>query len=113
MARIFVFEHTDLDISQLWKRGDVTYVFASGESRRALRDDNLEEQIISQLTRFNFDPEKDYLALVGSQLSLVILTTAAVSLYGEIKTLAFDSVSRGYYERKIGSLSEQEFIEVA
>lgn len=111
--RVFVFEETHLDISKLRRFGDILYLFHRGEQKRPLRDIKLEDQIASQLTRFNYDPEEDYLAIVGQQLTITIFLTTVVSLWGRCRTLCFDAGRSEYYEREMGRLAETEFVEMS
>ena len=104
MCRVFLFEETHLDISKLKDFGQVTYVFHTAEGRRPLRDEKLEDQIISQLTRFRFDPDKDYVAIVGQVLTVAIFVSAVVSTYRTVNALCFDANESSYYERGLGEL---------
>ena len=107
MARVFCFEETHLDISGLKKFGEILYVFYSREIRRPLPDMQLEDQIISQLTRFKFDPDEDFVAIVGQQLPLAIYIGAVVATYGQIRSLCFDARNGEYYERSMGHLVKE------
>lgn len=104
MTRVFCFEETHLDISGLRMFGEISYVFYNKENRRPLRDEKLEEQIVSQLGRFKFNPEQDYIAIVGQQLPIAIFISAVISAYGSVKALCFEAREGGYYERTLGSL---------
>ena len=105
MHRVFLIEDTDLDISGLREYGTLTYLFNDSENRRSFQDEKLDEQIISQFSRANFDPDKDYIAIVGKLIPVTITMTAVVSTYGCVKALAFDARTSQYVERELGKVT--------
>lgn len=102
MNKVFVFERTELDISDLKRFGDVRYLFDGEDSRRPLRDEELENQIFRKLDLMDYDPDNDYLAVVGKILAVTIFLSAASCVYGPVKTLAFDPRRSSYYVRRMG-----------
>lgn len=101
MSRVFIFEPTKHDTSKLRQYGGILPLF-DNEVRRPLRDQMLECDILSQLDTFEFDEKKDYVAMVGTQLSLAIFVSTLVAAYGNIRTLCFDATTSEYYERSMG-----------
>ena len=105
MSRCIMFEPTAFDTSKLKEFGEITYLFTKEVGRRPLRDQMLECQIINRLQQLQYDPTLDLIVMTGSQLTLLIFATTAVSGYGAIQTLVFDILTRSYNERSMGHLS--------
>lgn len=112
MSRIFVFEETHLDLSKMGKYGKTQYLF-EGSTRRPLRDQKLEAEIVSQLHNLSFNPKKDYIGIVGSHLAVCIFVSTVVSTYGAVNCLVFDAVQQDYFVRSMGHLIDQDIFDVS
>ena len=113
MSRVFIFESTHLDISGMSKYGEVVTLFEEGASRRPLRDQKLESQILGKLITLGFNVEKDYVGIVGSHLGVCIFISAIVSTYGAFRCVVFDAVRQDYFERNLGHMIDQDIFEVS
>lgn len=107
MSRVFVFEQFDksaIDTRKLADFGPVVFLFDRNIRQRAglLNTDELTENILQALRAGNFDPDADLICLAGPMLAVVQLTAVAVSEWGAVKFLLWDSVQRVYTERELG-----------
>ena len=110
--RIILLEETRFDISALEKLGDVVTLFPEGESRRPIRDQKLENQILCNLDAMDFNPLTDKIALIGPQVSTAVFISTLVSMFGQVSCFVFDATRQNYYERSFGHLSGQSLAEV-
>lgn len=57
-----------------------------------------------------YDPETDYLAIVGDHLALLMFAVAATARYGRVRVLRYDRVAAGYYPATLKGLCDVENI---
>lgn len=98
MTRVFVPQ-----ISQKFDMGDAkrygTIVPLTEERIDPLNPPSVVSLFISQLENLDFDPEKDYVCLTGSQLVTAMFLAVLSARYEELKLLIFDSRNSSYCVR--------------
>lgn len=104
-ARVFVFEKTSREVDDAKRFGEILYLFKQGigKQRASIWDvDRLTAQILEQLDRMQFNPEKDYICICGNVVPIAIYLSTVVAEYGAINALLFHTSERCYYERRLG-----------
>lgn len=87
-----------IDTSDATRYGDLRVIF-----RREVFPDDVDDQIPVLIRRAqdsmaDFDPEVDYLALVGSPLYVSLCSFILGNSHSFIRVLRFDRMERAYYE---------------
>lgn len=113
-AKVFLFEqpsNDSIDISSAAKFGRIQYIFKPvprEKSRSSIWEtEALGREIAEALLHRNFDPARDYLCISGHQISVAIMLATAITEYGLVKVLFFDTKDRVYVPRTLG----REFVD--
>jgi hypothetical protein len=105
MNRVFVTEKPIQDISVATKFGTIEYLLTVGH-KSTWKTDKLTALFLQKLDSANYDPDSDYVLVVGSSILLTTLVAAIASEYGALKVLCYHTTSSQYVERIIGTIDE-------
>lgn len=88
-------QREDFDLSSAKKFGSLCFLFERGESHPSIWSDEFVDEIRDRLRRINFDPDSDFVLLVGSQVPIIRLVAM---LSGEVhwNALAWNAAARSY-----------------
>ena len=102
--RVFVLEKPkrQIDSRKLAKFGVVSYLFRSGQRASLFDTERCIGQISYALRQANFDPESDYIAIVGDTIATVLTVLQADRLAGRrINLLLYSATRKDYTPRKV------------
>jgi len=99
--RAFVLEPTRLDVSQAREFGELHYIFDAGERRASIWSEEFQAEVVENLKRANFDPEKDLLVIAGHLVPIVLSLTTLLRVHRAVSVLFYSAVDRCYIERKL------------
>jgi len=105
MNRVFVLQQPrrkDLDLSTLYNFGEVVELITDDERRPPIFEPAFARLVADKIRESSFDPKKDKFAIVGSLSTMVVVTGALVSMYGNVTTLQYDASVLSYVEVEIG-----------
>lgn len=106
MSNVYVLEPTRLDISGLSQHGHVKFVFDERSQRPSIWDPAYIRCAVARMQSMGYDPDCDYVAIVGHVACLVMLSTALAQLYPSAKVLYFSAPTREYVVRRLGITQE-------
>lgn len=102
MARTFVVSLNDkYDLRGLKKFGDLIFLYTDKQAIHVNNPNALMADNIERLERFDFDPDKDFIVLVGTLASASFFMCAALIEYRKIKVLIYDARAGKYFERLV------------
>lgn len=105
-SRVFQVEPTPrFDVTECREKGEIVYV---GEMGFNPFDGEIVSKVASRLTFLQFDPEKDYVCLTGSQLSVSLFLAVLTAMYPNqsLKLLMFHAKTSHYQERSFNPEAE-------
>jgi hypothetical protein len=100
-----------LDISKAARYGDLTLIEDERGHYSSVFDINEYcEFLLSRLSELNYDPQKDYICVVGSMVNVCVALVCVARNFETFKVLLFNSVINDYVAREfeITSLMQKE-----
>lgn len=95
--RIFLLEPYDgVNYSSLENTGEIAYLYNRNEERPALLDPMFVTDIAHRLERNRYDPDTDFVAVVGKMVPVNILTNTISYIYEAPRFLVYDARTRKY-----------------
>ena len=103
MSRVFILEHTQLDVVKAREYGEVVYMFPPNVRRSSIWDERFCDEVIERLVEMEYDPCVDYFVVVGHMVQMVLAATTICGRWERFKALLFSSTERNYIPRIIGA----------
>lgn len=103
MPKVFIIEppRNNIDVSDARKFGDIVYVFEVDDRRCGVfRHVLFGQTILQRLELHKFDPETDYVCVVGAMLTVSIAIITIAQYYDAFNVLLFNSVDDSYVEKR-------------
>ncbi len=103
MPRVFIVEEpkANIDITKAERFGELVFVFDPHDRRCSVFDcQQFGENVLKQLDTHDFSPEEDYLCIVGSMITVMMMLLAASARWPIIRTL-FYSANEGQYVSRV------------
>lgn len=108
-ANAYLLEHTTHDTTKASEYGDVRYVFPADYSRPSIWNSAaFGTTLVRRLERLDYRPDRDYLVLSGSTLTLNVAIAAISQHWGPFNALAFNSRTARYEPIRLGELDATE-----
>lgn len=104
--RVFVVEpyrQNGVNVGRAAAHGSIKYLFAEHGSRPSIWADDFVPMLLARLEHNGFDPERDFFAVVGHMVTVVMSATAIVAKYGSARGLYYSSANQHYVERQLGN----------
>ena len=110
MHRVILFECPDkaFDLTDLARFGEVTHLFNNTKDRlvpHPFRHEQFCKLIMEKLQAMSFNPDKDYIALVGRTTKFLYLALQVVAEYRRAKLLQYNATNGTYFVQHIGALN--------
>ena len=102
MSRVFVLEPTKLDVEKAKTYGTLVYVFNNGDRRASIWTEEFIEQVMTRLQSLCYDPDGDYVAIVGHLVPMAVVIARLTYDYDHFQALCFSSTEREYVVRVLG-----------
>ena len=107
MARVFIIEPPTVNVDKAKRFGDI-HILLKGEPRlSALDSDRFAGRVIEALEEFDFQPQDDYLGLVGPLSAVAISLAAMVTRWKGIRCLIYNGGRNDYVLRRVGRWAYQ------
>lgn len=105
---VFLVETPYKDVSRINTYGEPAMLWPAGISRPSIWDtERVTASALARLETMGYNPDVDYLALVGSNALVSIVLAAVCSHYGQIGVVMFDNKNQKYIARRLGVPREQ------
>jgi len=114
MCRVFVVEHPkpNLDINSAEEFGELTFIFEPNDRRcSAFHHVSFGRAILDKLESLNYNPNEDYICIVGSILVVSIAMITIAQAYPSFKALLFNSIDSCYVEKQFTKGERHEIID--
>jgi len=103
MPKVFIIEHprNNVDISDAQKFGDIVCIFERDDRRCGVfHHAEFGRTILRRLEELGFDPDVDFICVVGAMLTVVTAIIAVSQYYDKFNALLFNSVNGSYVEKQ-------------
>lgn len=102
-ARAIVIEqHSKYELSDAKRFGRITYLFRREEYRSSIWSKEYVKEVLDALQHLDYDPEIDYIVIVGYQVTLTLAISAILTRYRRIQVLLYSAVEQKYIPRTLG-----------
>jgi len=102
MARVFVLQPNEKDISRARTYGEIVYIFGPADFRPNVCDIDFGIAIADKLNAMKYDPLTDFILLVGNFVSICIFVSIVSEQYDSPRALAFDQRGNFYFPIVLG-----------
>ena len=103
MSKVFIIEppRHDIDTSKATEFGDIVYVFLPTSRRCSIWSHvHFGNTVLAQLKELNFNPNVDFICVVGAMTTISIAIIAISQYYDEFNVLLFNSVNDSYTQKR-------------
>ncbi len=103
MSKVFIIEppRQNIDTNKAREYGDIVYVFDHDDRRCSVWSHvNFGNTVLRRLVELGFDPEEDFVCIVGAMVTVLIAVVAVAQHYDEFKVLLFNSVDDSYVQKR-------------
>lgn len=101
MSRVFLLGPTDHNIDDALRYGRLQIVF-EGPRPSIFDHKRFSAEYCKRLRELNFDPDKDFVLLIGTAVPLILCTSFLLDEYGFFKALLFNAAKNCYVVRTLG-----------
>lgn len=98
-TRVFVVEECNKDLSDAERFGSLVVLFNDSVHRPSIWEDSIYEAVKRRFKVLGFDPERDYVLLVGPQTMIVAAIHCLSLHYPKFRALFWHAAARGYVPR--------------
>lgn len=112
MPKVFIIEppRNNIDVSKATEYGDIVYVFEHDDRRCSIfQCTEFGKTILDNLEVLKYDPDEDYICVVGALLTVTISLIAITQMYETFSLLLFDSVHNEYIKRRFHKMDWKGF----
>lgn len=95
------------DLTDVARFGLVKYLF-DPRGPHPFRQEEFRSEVNRRLDEVAFDPDVDYVVLVGKTTKFLYLSLEVVARYGRVKLLQFDATRAEYFVQHIGQQYEHD-----
>lgn len=100
--RVFVLAPVDKPIYTAAEYGEIVFVFNAQDRPIPHTSKEFQQAIIRKLESMSYDPQVDYLLLVGAFVPLIVFVATVCDQYLGPQALAFDMRQGSYYSISLG-----------
>jgi hypothetical protein len=100
--RVFVLTHSQFDLADAADYGDIVYLFGAEKRLPSPLSAVFAQETWHALKQNDYDPDTDFLLVLGSQAALVQWVAAVISQVQFCKALVFEATHSRYVIRTLG-----------
>lgn len=110
--RVFMLMPHDKNVRASRRFGELVVVFDKQESRPSIWDPSFLLEALDRMQDYQFDPQRDYILVVGSMVPVVMWCAAAFHRWPGTRILCFDIASGDYVARTLGDPAQFAVTEI-